>query len=121
MSSNPGGASPPARAAGSAAFRGESGEIDPSDATFEEVLARLQSVVDKLEGGELALEDALAVFEEGVALSRAGAQKLDEAERRIEVLLGGDGPSETRPLDLDGASSPGPRGASRTPPEGGPA
>lgn len=78
------------------------GELDPADATFEEVLARLQSVVERLEGGELSLEDALVVFEQGVALSRAGAQKLDEAERRIELLLGGDGPPETRPLDGEG-------------------
>src|SRR5262245_19545829 len=99
MSSGPGGAAPPARA--------PSGEQDPADATFEEVLSRLQGVVDKLEGGELSLEDALAVFEQGVTLSRVGAQKLDEAERRIEVLLGGEG-SETRPLDLDGTSSSSP-------------
>ena len=105
MSSSSGGATPPARA--------PAGETDPAEATFEEVLTRLQGVVDKLEGGELSLEDALAVFEQGVALSRAGAQKLDEAERRIELLLGGEGSSETRPLDLEGGAQPTPpsRGA----------
>lgn len=75
---------------------------EPPDASFEEVLARLQAVVERLEAGDLSLEEALAVFEEGVALSRAGAQKLDEAERRIEVLLGGGDGTQTRPLDVEG-------------------
>lgn len=50
-------------------------------------MSRLESVVGKLEDGELPLEASLAVFEEGVNLSRLGAERLDEAERRVEQLL----------------------------------
>jgi exodeoxyribonuclease VII small subunit len=60
------------------------------EARFEDVLARLGSVVEKLETGDLPLEDSLSLFEEGVRLSRIGAARLDEAERRVERLLRGD-------------------------------
>jgi exodeoxyribonuclease VII small subunit len=55
---------------------------------FEDVLARLNTVVEKLETGELPLEASLALFEEGVRLSRQASARLDEAERRVERLLG---------------------------------
>lgn len=67
------------------------------DAPFEAVLARLGAVVERLEKGDLPLEESLAVFEEGIRLSRLGAQRLDEAERRVELLL--DEGAKTRPLD----------------------
>jgi exodeoxyribonuclease VII small subunit len=65
---------------------------------FEVILERLEGVVEALEQGDTPLEEALATFEQGVALSRLGAARLDEAERRIEVLLS-DEPGATRPLD----------------------
>ncbi|HJL19152.1 MAG TPA: exodeoxyribonuclease VII small subunit [Sandaracinaceae bacterium LLY-WYZ-13_1] len=74
---------------------GEAGE-GPSEESFEQILVRLQQVVERLESGELPLEESLAVFEEGIRLSRLGARRLDEAEQRVEELLG-DGES-TRPL-----------------------
>ena len=55
--------------------------------TFEEALQRLETIVDRLEAGDLELETALADFEEGVALSRRCAGQLDDAQRRIEVLV----------------------------------
>jgi len=55
---------------------------------FEDVMARLAKVVAELEGGELPLERALVLFEEGVRLSRQGAERLDRAEARVEELLG---------------------------------
>ena len=58
-----------------------------NDLAFEEVIARLQRVVDALEGGELPLEQSLAMFEQGVKLSRLGHNRLDEAELRVERLL----------------------------------
>ena len=57
-----------------------------SDLKFEDQLARLEEIVSALEAGNLRLEESLAVFEEGVALARACARYLEEAERRIEVL-----------------------------------
>ena len=53
---------------------------------FDRVVERLRSVVEKLEGGSLSLEESLAVFEEGVLLSRRGVEVLDRAERRVELL-----------------------------------
>jgi len=55
--------------------------------SFEQILAQLSQVVERLEAGEIPLEQALLTFEQGVALSRLGAKRLDEAERRIEILL----------------------------------
>jgi len=75
---------------------------EPADASFEEVLTRLEAVVEKLEKGELPLEESLSVFEEGVRLSRLGAERLDAAERRVELLLSnadGSGRVTTSPMD----------------------
>jgi exodeoxyribonuclease VII small subunit len=54
---------------------------------FDQVLGQLRQIVERLEGGNLTLEQSLAAFEEGVRLSRQGAQILDAAEQRVEVLL----------------------------------
>lgn len=62
----------------------DSAEGEPS---FEQALARLEWIVDRLEEGELDLESALADFEEGVKLTRRCAGELANAERRIEVLV----------------------------------
>ena len=65
---------------------------------FEDALHRLEALVRKMESGELSLEESLKAFEEGIRLSRQCAQRLDEAERRVEVLLrDGDGLA-VRPL-----------------------
>lgn len=55
---------------------------------FEALIARLTEVVGELEGGELPLERALALFEEGVRLSREGASRLERAEAHVEELVG---------------------------------
>ncbi len=55
--------------------------------TFEASLASLEKIVRELERGELPLEKSLELFEEGVRLSRECQERLNEAERRIEVLL----------------------------------
>lgn len=54
---------------------------------FEEALGRLEKVVSKLEQGDISLEESLKLFEEGIRLSRYCNQKLDEAEKRVEILL----------------------------------
>jgi len=56
------------------------------DLLFEEAIGRLETVVDRLEAGDLALEAALASFEQGVKLTRRCAEQLEAAERRIELL-----------------------------------
>lgn len=55
-------------------------------ADFETVLARLETVVEQLEGDDLALEEALKAYADGVDLARKGAGLLSGAERRIEEL-----------------------------------
>ncbi len=56
--------------------------------SFEEALVRLEEIIRKLENGELSLEESLKLFEEGIALARHCNLKLDEAQGKVEVLLG---------------------------------
>ncbi len=59
----------------------------PKNLTFERALARLQEIVGELEDPEKGLETSLALFEEGVALSRFCRSKIDEIQKRVEVVL----------------------------------
>jgi exodeoxyribonuclease VII small subunit len=54
---------------------------------FETAMERLESIVQSLEGGDLSLDESLKVFEEGMALVRFCTQKLDEAERKVTILM----------------------------------
>ena len=54
---------------------------------FDEILVRLRALVERLEGGNLPLEEGLRFFEEGMELCKRGAEILDKAEKRVEVLL----------------------------------
>ena len=56
-------------------------------ATFEEQLTALEAVVERLERGELSLDDSVRLFEEGVRLSNACKRQLEDAEGRIQVLV----------------------------------
>jgi exodeoxyribonuclease VII small subunit len=70
---------------------------------FDDILARLRALVERLESGNLPLEDGLRFFEEGMELCRQGAAVLDKAEKRVEVLLASTGGSATTaPLDEPG-------------------
>jgi exodeoxyribonuclease VII small subunit len=57
---------------------------------FEKKLGRLEEIVQKMERGELALEDSLKLFEEGVKLSRECHTRLNEAETKVKKLVGMD-------------------------------
>lgn len=54
---------------------------------FEPALARLEEIVQELEEGDLPLEQSLKLFEEGIKLSRICNARLEEAERKVEILL----------------------------------
>lgn len=54
---------------------------------FEEALQKLEAIVAQMEEGDLPLEETLKAFEEGVRLARFCANKLDEAERKVEKLM----------------------------------
>jgi len=56
------------------------------DMTFEEALNQLTVLVEKLESGQLPLEESVAAFEEGVKLTRRCEALLDQAEQRLQVL-----------------------------------
>jgi exodeoxyribonuclease VII small subunit len=60
--------------------------MDPTIKDFETALAELDSIVKKLEEGDLPLEASLQLYERGVHLSRFCHARLEEAERRIEIL-----------------------------------
>ena len=70
--------------------------------SFEASLVALEKIVRELERGDLPLERSLELFEQGVRLSRECQERLNEAERRIEVLLrGGDGATIAVPFESE--------------------
>ena len=54
---------------------------------FEDALRKLEDILKRMEGGDMTLEESLKAFEEGIRLSRFCAERLDEAERRVDMLL----------------------------------
>jgi exodeoxyribonuclease VII small subunit len=60
---------------------------DEQPKTFEASLEALEEIVQQLEGGDLPLEKSLELFEDGIRLSRQCQERLNQAERRIEILL----------------------------------
>ncbi len=67
---------------------------------FEQSLTELQTLVERLESGELSLEDSLAAFEQGIRLTRECQSALSQAEQKVQILLGPSG--ETAPFDPEG-------------------
>ena len=55
--------------------------------TFEHSLKKLETIVDKLEKGDLTLEESLKLFEEGVGLSAACKKELEAAEGKVQILI----------------------------------
>ncbi len=58
--------------------------------TFEDALKRLEEIVKELENGDVELEKALTLFEEGTRLARICAKKLSQIEKRVEILKKGE-------------------------------
>lgn len=86
---------------GAAAGRSDS---DSTPASFESALEQLEGTVARLEEGEMPLEEALELFESGVKLSRQCSTTLEEAERRIEILVADRGlgdDTESVPFEFD--------------------
>ena len=74
---------------------------------FEECLQRLEEIVLQLERGDLPLEQALKLFEEGVGLSNSCRKELEEAEGKVEILLKQNGKLQPEPLAAAGERSEG--------------
>lgn len=78
-------------------------------ASFEEQLAALETVVERLERGELTLDESVRLFEDGVRLSNACKKQLEDAEGRIQVLVE-DGKGAVKVTDLMVEEDPGGEG-----------
>ncbi|HEY1584409.1 MAG TPA: exodeoxyribonuclease VII small subunit [Polyangia bacterium] len=85
-------------------------DVNDAGGSFDQVLAQLRGIVERLEGGNLSLEQSLAAFEEGVRLSRTGARILDAAEQRVEILLKDDGGEKVAPFGHGGGGGGEPGG-----------
>ncbi|MCL9773229.1 MULTISPECIES: exodeoxyribonuclease VII small subunit [Vibrio] len=66
----------------------------PENMSFEATVDELDQLVEQLENGDLALDDALKKFERGIALARAGQHKLTDAEQKVSILLSKDDNAE---------------------------
>ncbi len=72
------------------------------DEAYDALVARLERVVGELEAGNLTLEQSIEKFAEGVRLAKDASRKLDEAEKRVELLVRGTGgQDEAVPFDPD--------------------
>ncbi|TNC92921.1 exodeoxyribonuclease VII small subunit [Thalassolituus sp.] len=68
---------------------------------FESALAELEALVNRMESGELSLEDSLAAFERGIGLTRQCQTALSEAEQRVQILMERNGVSEGIPFNAE--------------------
>src|SRR3990167_8194296 len=68
---------------------------------FEQSLTDLQNLVERLENGELSLEDSLTAFEQGIRLTRDCQAALAQAEQKVQILMERDGELEEAPFDAD--------------------
>lgn len=74
---------------------------EQKEITFEDAVARLEEVVEKLESGELPLNESLLLFEEGIKLARECSRQLTEAQGRLETLVKKpDGSTDTEALEV---------------------
>jgi exodeoxyribonuclease VII small subunit len=74
---------------------------------FEVALKKLESIVEKLENGDLSLEDALKQYEEGVKMADLCSKRLSEAEKRVEVLMkSSGGKMKTEAFEDDAEAKP---------------
>lgn len=76
--------------------RGKSGKKAPD---FEKSLAALEELVERMEGGEQSLEDALKDFEKGIELTRQCQESLQNAELKVRQLLESNGKEQLEPFD----------------------
>lgn len=68
---------------------------------FEKALQELEKLVEKMEEGDLSLEESLLQFERGVALTRSCQKALAQAEQKVQILLQNAGKDELTPFKVD--------------------
>lgn len=64
--------------------------VEKKEPKFEEALEKLEKIVEDLEGGELSLEESMQRYEEGIRLSKLCSKRLEEAKKKIELLVKSD-------------------------------
>jgi len=69
--------------------------------SFETALSELENLVERMESGELTLEESLKSFEQGIALTRSCQQALNEAEQKVEILTSNDPQADAEPFDSE--------------------
>lgn len=69
--------------------------------TFEEAMEKLENIVDQLEAGEIPLEKAIQLFQEGMELSKLCHQKLESVEEKIQVLMEENGELVKKPMNVE--------------------
>jgi exodeoxyribonuclease VII small subunit len=74
-------------------------------ADFETALAELETLVEKMEQGELSLDESLKQFERGVQLTRSCQQALQEAEQKVQILIEKGGQQTLEPFESDDQSA----------------
>jgi exodeoxyribonuclease VII small subunit len=72
---------------------------EPVAPSFEEALGELEALVEKMEAGDLSLEESLSAFERGIALTRTCQEALQAAEQKVEILTRNDPDADTEPFD----------------------
>jgi len=72
-----------------------------SNLTFEEAMEKLEEIVEQLERGDVPLEKAIELFQEGMALSQLCGGKLEQAEKKIEMLMEQEGGGYSRKPFVD--------------------
>jgi len=81
-------------------------ETDSKTPEFEQALAELESLVERLERGDMPLDEALKTFERGVELTRHCQGALKAAQQRVEILLKRNGQPESEPFTLAESQEP---------------
>lgn len=76
-------------------------EAKPETDSFEDSLAELEALVDRMESGDLTLDESLRAFERGIALTRTCQQALQAAEQRVEILTSDRPDAATEAFDND--------------------
>jgi len=71
------------------------------DPSFEDSLAELETLVEKMEKGDMTLEESLKSFERGVALTRHCQEALKTAEQKVRILTGNDEDAEPEPFERE--------------------
>ncbi len=76
----------------------------PENMTFEASITELEAIVNSLEQGDCELDNALKQFERGISLTRASAQKLQQAEQQVEILLASGDQQTLSPFNPDSSN-----------------